>query len=94
MAQTIDLRAGHFSSIGGAVNNICIYTGVVIENAVGGFGADTIYGNDAANSIDGSDGADSMRRRRRDTSGGLGNDTFSVDNVSDVVIEAANEGSD
>ena len=87
VAQTIDLRAGNFSSVGGAVNNICIYTGVIIENAVGGSGADTIYGNDAGNSIDGGGGVDPM-------SGGKGNDTYYVDNVGDVVNENANEGSD
>jgi serralysin len=46
VAQTIDLRGGTWSSIGGGNQNICIYKNVVIENAVGGSGKDTISGNE------------------------------------------------
>ena len=70
--QTIDLRAGNWSSIGGNVDNICIYTGVVIENATGGAGSDTIIGNDAANYLDGGAGADNLN-------GGNGDDYLFVD---------------
>ena len=44
-AQTIDLRPGSFSSIGGLTNNIGIATNVTIEKAIGGSGNDTLIGN-------------------------------------------------
>jgi hypothetical protein len=59
MAQTIDLRSGNFSSIGGGINNICIYTTTVIESAAGGSGNDTIYGSDS-NLIYAGDGNDKI----------------------------------
>lgn len=54
---TIDLREGGFSSLG-ALNNLSIAYDVVIENAIGGSGSDTIWGNDAANNLSGGDGDD------------------------------------
>ena len=60
----IDLRAESFSSAGpgnsglDAVGNIAIARGVVIENAIGGAGDDTIIGNDADNVLTGAAGAD------------------------------------
>ncbi|WP_339873364.1 M10 family metallopeptidase C-terminal domain-containing protein [uncultured Brevundimonas sp.] len=68
MAQTIDLRQGAFSSVGGLVGNVAIALGAVIENVVGGTGADTIRGNSAANRINGNGGNDVI-------DGGLGIDT-------------------
>lgn len=68
--QTINLNPETFSSIGGRVGNVSIARGVVIENAVGGSGNDTIIGNDVANSFD-------LTRGGNDTvSGGGGNDAF------------------
>jgi serralysin len=67
--QTIDLVAEHFSSIGGLDNNISIARGTVVENAIGGSGADTITGNAAANVLTGGAGSDTL-------SGGDGNDTL------------------
>jgi serralysin len=58
--QTIDLRPGSFSNIGGLVGNIGIYTTAVIENAVGGSGNDTIIGNDANNLLTGGAGNDAI----------------------------------
>ncbi|QXH45707.1 hypothetical protein KSS93_22960 [Pseudomonas xanthosomatis] len=46
-----------------------------------------LTGNDAANILDGGAGADTLI-------GGKGNDTYIVDNIGDVVIELANEGTD
>jgi Ca2+-binding RTX toxin-like protein len=46
-----------------------------------------LFGNDGNNTLDGRRGADLMR-------GGLGNDTYVVDNVGDQVIEKANGGID
>jgi len=59
-AQTINLNAESFSSVGGDINNVCIAQGVTIENAIGGSGADIIYGNAANNFIRGGLGNDTM----------------------------------
>ncbi|TPO13744.1 calcium-binding protein [Mesorhizobium sp. B1-1-5] len=53
----------------------------------GGAGNDTINGGAGDDFIDGGIGADTMN-------GGAGNDTYVVDNVSDVVSEAASQGTD
>lgn len=59
----------------------------LIENAVGGSGADTLIGNSLGNSLSGGAGADSMDGRG-------GNDFYTVDNAGDNVIELANGGQD
>lgn len=48
-AQLIDMRPGGISNVYGQVGTVVVALGTVIENAVGGTGADTIYGNDADN---------------------------------------------
>lgn len=58
--QTIDLREGFFSNVGALVGNVAVAQGARIENAVGGFGADTINGNALDNRIDGGAGFDSI----------------------------------
>ncbi|HPF78613.1 MAG TPA: M10 family metallopeptidase C-terminal domain-containing protein, partial [Alphaproteobacteria bacterium] len=63
------LTEGDFSSVGYMTNNLVIAYGAVIENAIGGTGADTIYGNDADNVILGGAGNDVFY-------GSLGNDTI------------------
>ncbi|WP_304438784.1 M10 family metallopeptidase C-terminal domain-containing protein, partial [Brevundimonas sp. Leaf363] len=40
--QTIDLRQGQFSSVGGLIGNVSIAQGAVIEHAIGGSGNDTM----------------------------------------------------
>ena len=83
LAATIDLTAGGFSSIGGngaggsASNNIGIAYGVVIENATGGSGADTITGNAADNVLIGGSGSDKLF-------GGAGNDRITYDATDDL----------
>ncbi|CAN5374352.1 hypothetical protein BH10PSE1_BH10PSE1_10970 [soil metagenome] len=67
-AQTIDLRQGTFSSVGGLVGNVSVAIGAVIENAIGGSGADKMFGNSADNIITGGLGDDII-------DGGLGTDT-------------------
>ena len=66
--QTIDLRAGFFSSVGGLTGNVSIAQGVTIENAIGGSGDDSITGNAANNAIQGGAGNDTVMA-------GAGNDT-------------------
>lgn len=57
-AQLIDLREGFFSNVGSLVGNVAVAQGAQIENAIGGFGADTLNGNALANRIEGNAGAD------------------------------------
>jgi serralysin len=66
--QVIDLKAGDFSNVGGLVGNVAIAENVTIENAIGGFGVDSIAGNAADNRLSGNAGADTIM-------GGAGNDT-------------------
>ena len=67
-AQLIDLREGFFSNVGGLTGNIAVAQGARIENAIGGFGADTLNGNASANELTGNAGNDSIFA-------GAGNDT-------------------
>ena len=76
-AQTIDLREGAFSSVGGDVGNVAIAVGARIENALGGSGADTLIGNGLNNLLQGMAGDDTfVASAGRDTlDGGAGDDT-------------------
>ena len=65
--QVINLNAETFSNVGTRVGNVMIARGVVIENAVGGTGNDTITGNSANNLINASRGGN-------DTLSGMGGD--------------------
>lgn len=56
--QLIDLREGFFSNVGSLTGNVAVAQGAQIENAIGGFGADTINGNALNNHIQGNGGAD------------------------------------
>jgi serralysin len=69
--QRIDLNAEAFSNIGGRTGNVTIARGTVIENAIGGSGADTIIGNAASNVLNGGGGINTL-------SGNAGNDTLVV----------------
>jgi serralysin len=69
VAQTIDLREGDFSNVGGLVGNVAVAKGAAIENAIGGGGADAIIGNSLANLLNGGGGDDML-------AGGAGNDTL------------------
>jgi Ca2+-binding RTX toxin-like protein len=65
-----------------------IITGNIAANVLsGGSGNDTIRGGDGNDTLNGDSGSDSME-------GGNGNDTYTVDNVSDVIVEAAGAGTD
>jgi len=68
-AATVDLREGHFSNVGGLTGNVAIAQGAQIENAIGGFGNDSLTGNALANRLEGASGADTL-------SGGAGADSL------------------
>ena len=57
-------------------------TGTTAINGTGNTGNNVITGNSAANILDGKTGADRLI-------GGLGNDTYTVDNVGDIVTETS-----
>lgn len=59
-ASIVDLRDGHFSSAGGAINNIAIAYGTRIDGAVGGAGSDVFRTNGHGNTIDGGGGIDTI----------------------------------
>lgn len=65
-AQIIDLRPGSFSNIGAIAGNnpngwtLAIAIGCDIENAIGGYGADQLTGNDLVNRLAGGGGADQI----------------------------------
>ncbi|WGL98942.1 M10 family metallopeptidase C-terminal domain-containing protein [Arsenophonus sp. aPb] len=73
--QRINLNEGAFSDVGGLKANVSIAKGTVIENVIGGYGNDTIVGNDAANNIKGGAGNDTIY-------GGLGADRLWGDGVN------------
>jgi Ca2+-binding RTX toxin-like protein len=75
-SSTISLVPGTFSSGNKMTNNISIAYNCLIENAVGGTGADHIYGNNAGNALNGGAGSDSLRgEAANDTiDGGMGVD--------------------
>ena len=77
-SQTIYLTEGDFSSVGYMTNNMVIAYGAEIENAIGGTGADTIYGNDLDNVIQGGFGDDTIY-------GTIGNDTIDGQGGTDTV---------
>ncbi|MDE1153362.1 MAG: M10 family metallopeptidase C-terminal domain-containing protein [Micavibrio sp.] len=105
-AETIDLRAGHFSSVG-LVDNIAIAYNVTIENAKGGSGNDIIYDNDAANTISGGAGNDVIHISGGNdvVDGGAGTDTvvfadivadftFDFTNIADIIATSVIGGTD
>ena len=81
MDQVIRLGEGLFSDIGGLTGNISIAYGALIENAVGGTGADLIEGNDATNTLQGGAGDDTLI-------GGAGGDSLDGGANTDTVSYA------
>jgi methionine-rich copper-binding protein CopC len=78
-SSRVDLRAGAYSSVNTLTNNVAIALNTVIENAVGGSGADVLMGNDAANRLDGGAGDDEL--------GGLGGDDLLVPGGGNNVLD-------
>ena len=105
-APLIGPHAGGFVSwMMGIGGGFTIANSVVIENATGGQGADTLTGNEAGNILSGNAGNDSLIGGLGADSldggigvdtliGGKGNDAFFVDAATDVVTEAVAAGTD
>ena len=85
--QLIDLRPENFSNIGGLTGNVSIARGTVIENARGGSGSDSIYGNQVANVVHGNDGDDRIVGNAGNDRlyGGAGADRISGDGGYDII---------
>ncbi len=98
--QRINLAQEGFSDIGGRVGNVAIARGAVIENAIGGTGNDTLYGNAANNTLTGGLGNDILFGNDGDDTldggaganvlvGGIGNDTLIVTASGNELIGGA-----
>jgi Ca2+-binding RTX toxin-like protein len=85
--QCINLNPETFSNVNSGVGNLSIARGTIIENAIGGFGADILIGNSSANMLDGGAGADQL-------DGGDGDDRIvydATDVASQVLGGAGND---
>jgi serralysin len=76
--MVIRLEDGTFSSVG-QTDNIAIAYDAIIENANGGSGNDTLYGNDANNALNGNEGNDTIH-------GSAGNDLLIGGDGTDEVV--------
>ena len=85
--QGLDTVRATVSYILGANLENLVLQGVSALNGTGNGLANTIIGNSGNNILDGKAGADTLI-------GGLGDDTYYVDDINDIVIEAANAGID
>ena len=77
----LNLNAETFSNAYGSIGNLSISRGVIIENAIGGSGADTLIGNAVSNVLTGGLGYDilvggAQLDTFRDTAAGLNGDTI------------------
>ncbi|MGG5887943.1 M10 family metallopeptidase [Falsiroseomonas sp. HC035] len=104
----LDSRSGLEVKARGNVFNALLHqdnTASLIENAVGGAGADTLLGNEAANHLSAGVGRDVLEGRAGDDvldggggadtlRGGSGHDRYLIDDAGDLVIELNGEGMD
>lgn len=58
ISVTLDLRPGSVNTFGSQLNIFAVAFGVILENAIGGNGFDTIVGNDAENVLNGGPASD------------------------------------
>jgi hypothetical protein len=95
-AVSVDLTPGAFSDAFQMTNNISIAPNVIIENAVGGSGADRLIGNEAVNVLRGGAGHDYLDGRAGDDflfggdgndvlNGGFGNDSLQGGEGDDIL---------
>ena len=93
-SSDIDLRETAFSSLGALTYNLAIAAGVVIENALGGSGDDTLMGNQASNELRGNAGDDVLDGGSGDDMlyGNLGDDTFLGGLGADYMNGATGQG--
>jgi serralysin len=84
----IDLAPGSYSDADAMTKNISIAIGVTIENAIGGFGNDSITGNSVANMLKGNGGNDTISGLAGNDKlhGGLGNDTLTGGSGNDQFV--------
>ena len=95
LSVTLDLRPGHFSTVGSIDDNIGIALGVAgttaqsadIENAIGGSAGDLIIGNELDNELTGNAGGDLFDAMGGDDRvfDGLGNDDVDLGDDDDYV---------
>ncbi|MFN7224337.1 MAG: pre-peptidase C-terminal domain-containing protein [Paracoccaceae bacterium] len=85
-AQLIDMREGGISNVYGMVGTVLVASGTVIENAVGGDGADRIYGTAGNNFITAGAGHDLV-------DAGMGDDTVDLGSGNDTVYSGAGNDS-